>query len=87
MNPGSAAARHALFGGMHDVPKVTGYEFDTGNLGNLGNNPHQTVDPPVVDLTHGDDDRKSEENNQVQLHGDVVLRLPHQRIARGRVPA
>ena len=59
MNPGSAAARHALFGGMHDLPKVTGYESDTGNLSNLGNNPHQTVDPPVVDLTQGDDDRKS----------------------------
>ena len=61
MNPGSAAARHALFGGMYDLPKVTGCDSDTGNLGNLGNKPHQTVDPPVVDLTQGDDDRKSEE--------------------------
>ena len=65
MNPGSAAARHVVFGGTHDLPKVTGCKSDTGNLG--GEN--------------------QKNDNRVQLPRDVVLRMPHQRKARGTVPA
>ena len=56
--------------------------MSSSNLGNLGKNSRQTVDPPVVDLTQGDCDSISEEPYQVHGPGDVVLSLPHQRSTR-----
>ena len=62
MNLGSVAARHPVVGGTHESPKIAGYEPNTGDIGNLGNNPNLAFRLAVVAFTRrGDDDSASGE--------------------------